>query len=93
MGECCDIHYRYTYIGTIAYWSLYYQTVTDNSSTIFAYIIIVIVLTFLWKYEAKKGIDLLQTVLLLTIVYPLFLFRSNKMSSNYNLRTIFNYSE
>ena len=93
MGECCDIHYRYTYISTIAYWSLYYQTVTDNSSTIFAYIIIVIVLIFLWKYEAKKGIDVLQTVLLLIIVYPLFLFRSNKMSSHYNLRTIFNYSE
>ena len=47
-------------MGTIAYWSLYYQTVTDNSSTIFAYIIIVIVLIFLWKYEAKKGIDVLQ---------------------------------
>ena len=61
MGECYDVFYRYMY----RYYCLlvfYYQTVTDNSLTIFAFIMIILTQTFLQKCEVKKGIDLLQIV-------------------------------
>ena len=61
MGECCDVYYRYMY-KCYCLLVFYYQTVTDNSLTIFASIIIVIILTFLQMRQAKKGIDSLQTV-------------------------------
>ena len=69
MGECYDVYYRYMY----RYYCLlvfYFQTVTDNSLTIFVFIMIILTLSFLWKHEVKKGIDLLQTVFVkCTILY------------------------